>query len=288
MPTTYAHWRFGDQCIKSLPIELQNVINNNREIFDYTVHGPDMFFYYNCLKFNDVNKFGKSLHSTPFRDILERLKQRYLNCDNKDAALSFLLGFCCHFALDSYCHGFIDCVAETGLVTHGKIESQLDRYFMIKDGRNPVKQSWTFALKPNKKMAHIFSQLFTEYDEKMSLKILKAQKFYLNMLKDTNSCKRFILIKLMDLAHAYEFKELLITDKDDERCKAINLRLEKYFEIALRHYPLLANSMVAYLNEDKPLDEYFHNHFLPKEDYKQLPILSYEDELKYEINEFQK
>ena len=33
MPTTYAHWRFGDKCIKTLPDNLQTIINNNRAIF---------------------------------------------------------------------------------------------------------------------------------------------------------------------------------------------------------------------------------------------------------------
>ena len=26
MPTTYAHWRFGDKCIRMLPDDLQNII----------------------------------------------------------------------------------------------------------------------------------------------------------------------------------------------------------------------------------------------------------------------
>lgn len=287
MPTTYTHWRFGDRCIKTLPDNLQDIINNNREIFDYLVHGPDIFFYYNCLKFNDINQFGKSLHSTSFKDILLKLKPRYKNVDDKDAALSFFLGFCCHFTLDSYCHGYIDALAETGLVSHGKIESQLDRYFMKKDELDPVKTSWTFALKPNKKMAHTFSQLFEEYDEEMSYKILKDQKFYLNLLKDTNSIKRFFLLKAMDLAHADSFKELLITDIDDERCKASNIRLDKYFEMAVKHYPILAKNMINFLEDKEDLIDYFNHDFLPKEDYKEIPLLNYEDELNYKINEFQ-
>ena len=56
MPTTYAHYRFGDKCINTLPNNLKEIINNNREIFNYGVHGPDIFFYYNCLKHNSINQ----------------------------------------------------------------------------------------------------------------------------------------------------------------------------------------------------------------------------------------
>lgn len=61
MPTTYAHWRFGDKCIETLPDNLQTIIKNNRAIFDYGVHGPDIFFYYNCLKHNKINQMGEKM-----------------------------------------------------------------------------------------------------------------------------------------------------------------------------------------------------------------------------------
>ncbi|MBQ3419136.1 MAG: zinc dependent phospholipase C family protein [Erysipelotrichaceae bacterium] len=288
MPTTYAHWRFGDKCIDTLDNNLKNIITNNREIFDFGVHGPDIFFYYNCLKHNEINQFGTNLHDIPFKDTLSKIKPLYQKCDNKDAALSYLLGFVCHFTLDSYCHGYIDLKDETCGVPHGKIESQLDRYFLKKDGYNPVKKSVTFSLKPSKEIAHVIYQLFPEINEKDVYKTLKDQLFYLNLLKDDSDIKRWILNKAMDLAHAYSFKELLITKEDDPRCLDTNERLNKLFNIAVKHYPLLANNLVDYLNDKCELDAYYHNHFCPKEDYKQIPILSYEDELKYSINEFQK
>ena len=74
MPTTYAHWRFGDKCIRMLPDDLQNIILNNRAIFDYGVHGPDIFFYYNCLKYNEVNRYGSAMHDIPYKDTLAQIK----------------------------------------------------------------------------------------------------------------------------------------------------------------------------------------------------------------------
>ena len=49
MPTTYAHYKFGNEVMSALPRPLQNSIENNRELFDVGVHGPDLLFYYKAL-----------------------------------------------------------------------------------------------------------------------------------------------------------------------------------------------------------------------------------------------
>ena len=287
MPTTYAHWRFGDKCIETLPEDLQGLIKRNREIFDFGVHGPDIFFYYNCLKHNDVNQFGTDLHDLPFKDTLEKIRPLYQNCDDKEAALSYLLGFTCHFTLDSYCHGYIDRKAELSECSHGKIESQFDRYLLILDGYDPIKKSVTFSLKPRRDIAHVIAQLFPEQSEEDTYKTLRDMLLYLNLLKDNSDIKRWFLNKAMDLAKVKSFKDLLLTKENDERCKDSMERLIKYFNVALRHYPLLAENLCAFLEGREELDVYFRHHFCPKDDYKDIPILSYEDELKYEVNELQ-
>lgn len=284
MPTTYAHWRFGDKCISTLPEQLQILIQNNRDIFNYGVHGPDIFFYYKCTKHNEVNQFGSDLHDIPFKETLKDIKDRYKHdVTNKDAALAYLLGFTCHFALDSYCHGYIDRKAEVCPVTHGKIESQYDRHLLIKDGYNPVKKSVTFSLKPNKEMAKTIGQLFNQMGEEIVYKSLKDQKFYLNVIKDNSDLKRNILIKGLTKMNAKAFIELLITKENDPECADAMLRLDKYFDKAIEHYPILALSLYNYLEKGKRLDPYFANHFCPKKDYKSIPILSLEMEKNYQV-----
>ena len=54
MPTTYAHYKFGEEVIGALPRLLRSAIENNRELFDLGVHGPDLLFYYKALTKNPV------------------------------------------------------------------------------------------------------------------------------------------------------------------------------------------------------------------------------------------
>ena len=287
MPTTYAHWRFGDKCIRMLPDDLQNIILNNRAIFDYGVHGPDIFFYYNCLKHNEVNRYGSAMHDIPYKDTLAQIKENFKKTENKDMALSYLLGFTCHFTLDSYCHGFIEKVDETMPYSHGKIESQFDRYLLIKDGFNPVTKSVTDMFHPDKKMAKVISGLFNKFDEDIIYKTLKDQKLYLNLLKDNSDIKRFFLTTAMDIAKVPSFKDLLITKEKVEELKPVNIRLNKYFDMALKHYPVLADSLIGYLSDKNELNTYFKHNFSFKEDYRNLEILPLDEELKYKVTALQ-
>lgn len=287
MPTTYAHWRFGDKCIRMLPDDLQNIILNNRAIFDYGVHGPDIFFYYNCLKHNEVNCYGSAMHDIPYKDTLAQIKENFKKTENKDMALSYLLGFTCHFTLDSYCHGFIEKVDETMPYSHGKIESQFDRYLLIKDGFNPVTKSVTDMFHPDKKMAKVISGLFNKFDEDIIYKTLKDQKLYLNLLKDNSDIKRFFLTTAMDIAKVPSFKDLLITKENVEELKPVNIRLNKYFDMALKHYPVLADSLIGYLSDKNELNTYFKHNFSFKEDYRNLEILPLDEELKYKVTALQ-
>lgn len=287
MPTTYAHWRFGDKCIRMLPDDLQNIILNNRAIFDYGVHGPDIFFYYNCLKHNEVNRYGSAMHDIPYKDTLAQIKENFKKTENKDMALSYLLGFTCHFTLDSYCHGFIEKVDETMPYSHGKIESQFDRYLLIKDGFNPVTKSVTDMFHPDKKMAKVISGLFNKFDEDIIYKTLKDQKLYLNLLKDNSDIKRFFLTTAMDIAKVPSFKDLLITKENVEELKPVNIRLNKYFDMALKHYPILADSLIGYLSDKNELNTYFKHNFSFKEDYRNLEILPLDEELKYKVTDLQ-
>lgn len=286
MPTTYAHWRFGDRCLKTLPEKLQSLVNNHRDIFNFGVHGPDIFFYYNCLKHNEINKFGTRMHDIPFKDTLNKIQMRFEDIDDKDSALSYMLGFVCHFTLDSYCHGYIDRKAEVSKetdapTTHGIIESQYDKYLLIKDGYNPFKKKVTDTLKPSKHIGHIIGQIFPELGEDICYHSIKDQKMYLDILKDSNKAKRKLLEKTMDIAHAASFKDLLLTEKSFPEIEDSMMRLDKLFEKAIEHYKELALDVVDLLENNKPLGPYFNNHFCPKEDYKEIPILNVEEEKTY-------
>ena len=282
MPTTYAHWRFGELSLRHLERTVQETVLQYRDLFDIGVHGPDIFFYYKCLKPNEVNTFGSQLHYKSMKQILETFRKNWLVSDHKDAGLAYMLGFLAHFTLDSQAHGYVDRKAEAEGPSHNKIESQFDRYLLEKDGHDPITFRPADTLKPSKFNAAVMHQLFGCYSTDVFLKTVKDQRFYLNLLKDSSKAKRAFLTAGMKALHLNKYIDLMMTGKNEENCICSNLRLEKLFDIGLRKYPQLAENMIGWLNGKEELLPYFDNTFEKKPDYQSIPLLSLEEEKKYQ------
>lgn len=70
MPSTYAHRRFGTNVLEHLPDELRAQLEQNRELYDIGLHGPDLLFYYHAAKSNPVGALGNAMHEEPGRVFL--------------------------------------------------------------------------------------------------------------------------------------------------------------------------------------------------------------------------
>ena len=55
MPSTYAHYRMGQEVAKQLSGSVREIIMDNKELYDIGLHGPDILFYYHPLKEDPVN-----------------------------------------------------------------------------------------------------------------------------------------------------------------------------------------------------------------------------------------
>ena len=80
MPSTYAHRRFGANVLEHLPDELRAQLEQNREIYDIGLHGPDLLFYYHAAKSNPVGALGNAMHEEPGRVFFDRAR-RVVHCE---------------------------------------------------------------------------------------------------------------------------------------------------------------------------------------------------------------
>lgn len=53
------------------------------------------------------------------------------------ALMAYMLGFGCHYILDSTCHPYVNKVAKKGRVSHTLLEKEFDRMLMYETGKNP-------------------------------------------------------------------------------------------------------------------------------------------------------
>ena len=135
MPTTYTHDYFGKKVYQKLPEEMKRVIRENGELYRIGLHGPDILFYYMVSK-NPVTQFGINMHREKGRAFFEQGMETVRRTGDQ-ALLAYLLGFGCHYLLDSYCHPYVDEVAEAGVISHTVLEKEYDRFLMEESGKNP-------------------------------------------------------------------------------------------------------------------------------------------------------
>ena len=149
MPAIYAHDSFGRAVVSTLPPSFGSLYEQYPEAFRLGFQGPDILFYHNPLKSNPIKKRGMSLHiDAAGGDFFQKQATRLLANVKKSEAektdvedifkangadAAYVAGFLCHFTLDVTCHPTID-AHDDGELTHGKIESELDKYVRKQDG----------------------------------------------------------------------------------------------------------------------------------------------------------
>ncbi|MBR4470849.1 MAG: zinc dependent phospholipase C family protein [Erysipelotrichaceae bacterium] len=278
MPTTYAHWRFGCDCIETLPEDLKNVIQKNRELFDLGVHGPDIFFY--DLKRPELFDFGSKMHRQSGRTFFESAIRTYQSYDDrKDAMLAYMLGFLSHFVLDSQTHGYVNRKDKLSpSLSHNKIESEYDGHLIRKDGLKVAKANRAKSLKPDADKAKIIARFFP-YDEKAVLRTIKGQLLVISGLYCRTDLKRKALAAILEKMGKFDYRDLIVQKTELDLCKDSNLRLDKLMAYALETYPVLADSLMNSLRTGSLLCDYFDHDYDP--DIESIPILSYEEEQDY-------
>ena len=276
MPTTYTHWRFGVDCIETLPEELKEVIIHHRDLFDIGVHGPDIFFY--DLMHKELSRFGSQLHYKPAREFFEHCAEVYRENDEKDEMLAYLLGFLSHFALDSQCHGYINKKVRESGISHNKVEAEYDAHMIKLDGRSIDRTDRVASLKPSRKNAKIIARFFP-FSAKEMYRTCFDQKLMLSFLNCQNDSRRARLSWVFERLGKKDYRDLIVRKQELEGCRDSNLRVDKLRAYALEIYPLLAKNLTEALENKTPLCSYFEHDFDPYGE--GIPVLTYEEELNY-------
>ena len=136
MPASYAHLSFGRHVCRLIPDrEIAELIRKHSDLFDIGLLGPDILFFYRPLSHDPINRIGHDLHDQRGTSFLDREVCKTAN----DGKLAYLLGFICHYALDSECHTLVEYYMEKTGKGHSSIETDLERVLMIRDGLDPFR-----------------------------------------------------------------------------------------------------------------------------------------------------
>ena len=138
MPSTYAHYRLGQQVRQALSGPQREAVEAWPALYLIGLHGPDILFYYHPLSSHPVKAVGHLLHGRPGRGFFRHACQVIRESQRPEAALAYAYGVLNHFALDMTCHPYVNGTAAAGDLTHTKIEVEFDRSLMVADRLDPV------------------------------------------------------------------------------------------------------------------------------------------------------
>ncbi len=265
MPTTYAHYTFGKTVLKELNEEIRESITKNIELFNIGLHGPDILFYYKPLKSNKVNKLGNEIHKLNANIFFENAKEKISSNDDFNKAFAYIAGFICHYMLDSQCHPYIR--LKENQISHNEIETEFDRYIMIRDNLDPITFKPTSHIVPNIENAKCISEFFSDIRPEEMLKALKSMKFYLNILVAPKPILRALLIGALKISGSKDKIDLIKKHSPNEECNDINHELIQLYNEVIKpaailieeYYNMFGGTFKCGINEK--VNERFNRNF---------------------------
>lgn len=257
MPSTYAHRYFGEKVRAQLTGSAAEIIDHKRELFDIGLHGPDILFYHKPLLYNRVNQLGRDMHKEKGRRFFGDVKPQLAKSVDPEGALSYILGFICHFALDSQCHPYVDQAIEKTGVSHMEIETEFDKMLMRRDGFDP----WIFDsashLHTSRQSSEVIAPLLG-VSEKDAYAAVKGMKGYAGFFKTTNPVTRgvsFFFLKISGLSK--NIRGLFLNKKDHPKCKESSLVLAQKLDEAVPLGAALIENYMDFLEGEGQLSDSF-------------------------------
>lgn len=257
MPTTFTHDYFGKKVYQKMPGEMKRLVKAHGELYRIGLHGPDILFYYGIGR-NRINQQGVRLHREAAAPFFER--GAYLVKKEEDEGLlAYLLGFVCHFMLDSTCHPYINGTV-AGQVSHGEIEKELDRRMLLLNGRNPHRYYPAVScIRPTRQNAVIIQKMFPEVSVWQMVIALKGMIFLTNtMVYDDNGRKKKAIMPVLKLTGQYEHVGgNYMKESCDPRCGPYLDELERLFAQAVEETPEILESFWKRARGEERLSQRF-------------------------------
>lgn len=262
MPSTYAHYRMGQEVADRVPEQTKRIINQNKQLFQIGLHGPDILFYYHPLVANKINAIGYGMHERPGREFFESAARVILENQEDSGYLAYIYGFICHFALDVTCHGYIDeKIAESG-ISHAEIEVEFDRSLMIEDGFDPVTHVLTGHIIPSDHNAEVIAPFFSPTSSHEVKEALREMIQYNHLLIAPSKIKRQFLYALLRITGNYkEMHGLMVNFQENPGCADSTRTLRKLYDIASERAVKLIDEYKRYLLDEQALNAIYQYTF---------------------------
>lgn len=262
MPAIYAHDRFGRDVAGRLDSKLKSIIERYPAPYAIGLQGPDLFFFYRPWAKNRVNQYGVHLHKVSALPFFEHARKTVEQYGRESAEYSYLLGFICHFILDSECHPYVTrMVGKTG-VQHLEIEEEFEKLLLRRDGKDALSFPAAALVPTDTRTAAAIVPFYEGIDRKTVLQSLKDLKTVKKLFCAPGALKQgFINTTMKILRHYDEMKGLMYQRVDNPACRETDAGLMELYEGALGVAAEMVRSFDGSLYAEQELDARFDRTF---------------------------
>ncbi len=183
MPSTAAHALFAQVSKNASSQKVRDIIGTHENMFKLGAQGPDLLFFHEPYRKNAVYNLGITLHDKVGSYYFNRLK----DTPKSTAQLAYLLGVCCHYALDSNSHAYIN-TFNGAHGEHSRLEAQFDGFMMAK--MNCKQKRYELVPKINVDIDAL-ALSYPEISRRIIKNCVHAMRFYM-WLADTGKLLYFI------------------------------------------------------------------------------------------------
>ena len=263
MPAIYAHERFGSMVSGYLNRELQTVIETHRPEFHIGLQGPDIFFFYKGWTENAVTRYGAHLHDVSAGSFFEHARKVVRHYGRCSAEYAYLMGFICHYALDSECHGYVEEMVEKTGVNHVEIEEEFEKYLLREDGIDAISFPAGDLIPTDVQSAIAIAPFYSrDVDAELVLSCLKDMKLIKRIFTAPCDGKQKLINQTLKLMGRYEeLKGHMYQKEDNPKCAQSNVRLHELFEQAAPVAVSLLEQFDISVCTGAPLSERFNRDF---------------------------
>lgn len=269
MPAAFAHDLYGRRVYLEVSPKIKQIIRKERYCFLLGVHGPDLLFFYRALGKNRVNQKGVRLHKEPAAMLFHAGRNEILKAkdrEERDALVAYLLGICCHYALDHSLHSYINSQEKRTGITHAEIETELERRLLMGENMLPLHSNLTCHLKNTKHTRFAASRIFGEEMGVISECITSYRTMNRLFINSGELTKRFVCLILRATGNYGKIHGMLMRKEPHHHDRAMTDDLEKQFFEAVPYGAGLVENLYRYLAGKGALSNEFYGNFNGKED----------------------
>lgn len=265
MPAVYAHHRFGWEVCTLLPPAEQAVLWDHAGLFTLGLQGPDILFHYHPLRANPVARLGHGMHERPGEEFFRPAAEKFRRDGAQPGDLAYLLGFLCHFLLDTFCHGYVEEQARTGPVDHVTMETAFDRMLQVRDGLDPLRHRPAAVLEPSRANAAVIAGFFPSLTAGQIRQAIRGMVRDGDLMRAPGRGKELLLTAGLKLAGQYgALGGLMVTRRANPLCRESTQTLWTIYQQAVPRAAEQLRGYRRYLAGEGSLDPLYEQTFVPR------------------------